>query len=96
MNGSLRRELLNAYVFKTISEVREKTEEWMLDYNTNRPHKSLNYQPPVQVGGNKSYSDKDLAALAGQKSEGGNNFYLDDKNEKSNFETNLLNGSKIR
>lgn len=95
LNGSLRRELLNAYIFKTISEVREKTEEWMLDYNTNRPHKSLNYNPPVQAGRNKSYSDKDLAALAGQKSDGGNNFYLDDKNEKSNFKPNLLNGSKI-
>ena len=50
MNGSLRRELLNAYIFKTIDEVREKTEEWMLDYNTNRPHKSLNYKAPMQVG----------------------------------------------
>lgn len=75
MNGSLRRELLNAYVFKTISEVREKTEEWMLDYNTNRPHKSLNYNTPMQVGGYKSYSGEALAALAGQKSEDGNNFY---------------------
>lgn len=95
MNGSLRRELLNAYIFKTIDEVREKTEEWMLDYNTNRPHKSLNYKTPAQVGRNKSYSDEDLAASAGQKSEDGNNFYLEDKNEKSNFETNFLNGSKI-
>lgn len=96
MNGSLRRELLNAYVFKTIHEVREKTEEWMLDYNTNRPHKSLNYKAPTQVRGNKSYSDKDLAALAGLKSEDGNNFYLDLKDEKGNFETNFLNGPKIR
>jgi putative transposase len=74
MNGSLRRELLNAYVFKTIDEVREKTEEWMFDYNTKRPHKSLNYKTPTQVGRHKSYSDKDLA-LNGQKSEVGNNFY---------------------
>ena len=95
MNGSLRRELLNAYVFKTISEVREKTEEWMLDYNANRPHKSLNYKTPAQVGGYKSYSGKDLAALAGQKSEDGDNFYCKDQ-QKTNFETNLLNGSKIR
>jgi len=49
MNGSLRRELLNAYVFKTLDEVREKTEEWMLDYNTKRPHKALNYKTPLQV-----------------------------------------------
>ena len=61
MNGSLRRELLNAYVFRTLDEVREKTEERMLDYNTKRPHKSLNYNTPLQVGEDKSYSDKDLA-----------------------------------
>ena len=79
MNGSLRRELLNAYVFKTIDEVREKTEEWMLDYNTKRPHKSLNYKTPIQVGGNKSYSSEDLANLKGQKSEGGNNFCCEEK-----------------
>ena len=45
-NGSLRRELLNAYVFKTISEVQQKTFEWMLDYNQNRPHKALKYESP--------------------------------------------------
>lgn len=49
MNGSLRRELLNAYIFKTLDEVREKTQEWMLDYNTKRPHKSLNYKTPLQL-----------------------------------------------
>jgi putative transposase len=47
LNGSIRRELLNAYVFKSLSEVRQKTEEWMNDYNNNRPHKALNYQTPL-------------------------------------------------
>ena len=46
LNGSLRKELLNAYVFRTLSEVREKVEEWMLDYNHHRPHKSLHYKTP--------------------------------------------------
>lgn len=49
LNGSIRRELLNAYVFKSLSEVREKTEQWMMDYNTNRPHKALNYRSPCQL-----------------------------------------------
>ena len=31
-NGSIRRELLNAYVFKTLDEVRVKAEEYMVDY----------------------------------------------------------------
>ena len=48
-NGSIRRELLNAYSFKTISEVRDKTLEWMMDYNLNRPHKALNYQTPISA-----------------------------------------------
>lgn len=46
-NGNIRRELLNAYVFYSLSEVRAKAEEWMDDYNHNRPHKALGYQPPV-------------------------------------------------
>ena len=41
-NGNIRKELLNAYVFKTLEEVREKAEEYQYDYNNNRPHKSLN------------------------------------------------------
>ena len=48
-NGSLRRELLNAYIFRTISEVKEKTFEWMTDYNQNRPHKALNYKTPMDI-----------------------------------------------
>lgn len=49
LNGSIRKELLNAYVFKSLSEVREKAEEWMHDYNNERPHKALNYQTPLQI-----------------------------------------------
>ena len=47
-NGSMRRELLSAYVFRTLSEVREKAEEWMDDYNNHRPHKALGYRSPAQ------------------------------------------------
>lgn len=53
LNGSLRRELLNAYIFKSLTEVREKTQEWMEDYNTKRPHKSLNYQSPLKLNDKK-------------------------------------------
>jgi len=45
-NGNIRKELLNAYVFTTLTEVREKAEEWMIDYNNERPHKSLGYRAP--------------------------------------------------
>jgi putative transposase len=47
-NGSLRRELLNAYLFYNLSEVRTMTEEWREDYNTERPHKSLGYLSPLR------------------------------------------------
>lgn len=47
LNRSLRRELLDAYVFRTLDEVRQKTGEWQHDYNHHRPHKSLGYRPPV-------------------------------------------------
>ena len=47
-NGNIRKELLNAYVFTTLKDVREKAEEWRQDYNCSRPHKSLGYVPPVE------------------------------------------------
>lgn len=45
-NGSLRRELLNAYMFKSLKEVRIMTREWQDDYNNERPHRSLKNLPP--------------------------------------------------
>jgi putative transposase len=47
-NGSMRRELLNAYLFYSLAEVRTMSEEWRTDYNTERPHKSLGYLSPVK------------------------------------------------
>ena len=47
-NGSLRRELLTAYLFYSLAEVRAMSEEWRIDYNTERPHKSLGYLSPVK------------------------------------------------
>ena len=49
LNGSIRCELLGAYVFRTLDEVQEKAQEWQHDYNHRRPHKSLGYQTSVNV-----------------------------------------------
>ena len=49
LNGSLRKEILNAYVFRTLSEVRELTEKWRVDYNYNRPHEALNNKAPMDL-----------------------------------------------
>lgn len=46
-NGSLRRELLNAFLFYSLNEAREMCEMWRIDYNEERPHKTLNYLSPV-------------------------------------------------
>lgn len=46
-NGSIRRELLNAYLFSSLNEVRIMTEQWRTDYNAERPHKSLGYLSPL-------------------------------------------------
>jgi putative transposase len=53
LNGSLRRELLNAYVFKTINEVRQQVGDWIYDYNYHRPHESLNNKTPTEFCGKK-------------------------------------------
>ena len=37
-NRRYRDEILNMYVFETLSEVRAITEEWMDQYNEERPH----------------------------------------------------------
>ena len=46
-NGSFRYEFLNAYLFETLSQVREMAWLWMLDYNDERPHESLGNLPPA-------------------------------------------------
>jgi putative transposase len=46
-NGSIRRELLNAYLFYSLNEARDMCENWRTDYNEERPHKALNYLSPV-------------------------------------------------
>jgi len=47
-NGSLRKELLDAYLFFSLGEVRQMAEEWRHDYNCSRPHQSLGFVPPIE------------------------------------------------
>jgi putative transposase len=49
LNGSLRRELLDTYVFRTLDEVRRKALDWQHDYNHHRPRKALGYRTPVAI-----------------------------------------------
>lgn len=46
-NGTFRREFLDAYLFESISQVREMAWFWRMDYNEERPHESLGNLPPA-------------------------------------------------
>ena len=48
LNGTFRRDILNAYVFKSIKEVKMISEEWIKDYNYNRPHRALKNKTPME------------------------------------------------
>ena len=45
-NKTYRHEVLNAYVFENLREVREITENWITIYNEERPHRSLGRVSP--------------------------------------------------
>ncbi len=47
-NRSYRVALLDLYFFRTLQEVRQMTEDWMVRYNHERPHDSLNDMTPVE------------------------------------------------
>ena len=46
-NRSYRTELLNLYLFETINQVKQLSEEWLHSYNHERPHDSLGRVPPL-------------------------------------------------
>jgi putative transposase len=46
-NYKLRVELLNGEIFYTLKEARILIERWRQEYNTFRPHNSLDYLPPA-------------------------------------------------
>ena len=45
-NGRLRDECLNAHVFSSIEDARQKIHAWGVDYNEHRPHSSLGHLTP--------------------------------------------------
>lgn len=55
-NRLFREDVLDAYLFKNLQEVLEKTQEWNRDYNENHPHGSLGGKSPkkyAEINNNK-------------------------------------------
>ena len=48
-NMTYRDEVLSPYLFRNLAEVREITYWWIIDYNENRPHDSLDGMTSVEV-----------------------------------------------
>ncbi len=55
-NRTYRTEVLDAWVFTSLAEVRAVTEQWLEMYNTERPHRSLGGVPP------RTYLPRPIAA----------------------------------
>ena len=46
-NRSFREEVLNAWLFGTVTEAQQAADDWLTDYNEFRPHESLGNVPPA-------------------------------------------------
>lgn len=53
-NGRLRDECLNEHLFANLAEARRIIEAWKIDYNTRRPHSSLNGLTPTEFAARPS------------------------------------------
>ena len=47
-NSSFRCELLAAHMFSSLAHVRQLVDDWLSDYNTQRPHQALNFMTPLE------------------------------------------------
>ena len=62
-NGSYRRAVLDAYIFRTLEDVKQKTHEWNEYYNYERPHESLGNKTPMEFSKRIDERNTDNAVL---------------------------------
>lgn len=46
--GTFRREVLTANRFSSLRQARQVITEWLVGYNTERPHQALGFMTPVE------------------------------------------------
>lgn len=62
-NKTYRNEVLGAYVFDSIEQVRAITESWLREYNEERPHDSLGRVPPLTFMPRRATAEKSTSEL---------------------------------
>ena len=64
VNRTYREEVLDAYLFESLEQVREITELWIPEYNQERPHDSLGCVPPLTFKPRQTPRESTLALCA--------------------------------
>ena len=54
-NRTYREDILDMYMFGSLTEVREISKQWLKQYNNERPHESLNGLTPVLFANKQAY-----------------------------------------
>jgi putative transposase len=62
-NGRFRDECLNANWFQNLTDAKTKIERWRVEYNTERPHSSLDYRTPAEYAKACSEFTSRMAAI---------------------------------
>lgn len=62
-NGKFRNECLDMNLFHDLADARAKIEDWRIEYNTERPHRSLKYATPAEVAERYTQPDNRPASL---------------------------------
>jgi putative transposase len=63
-NRSYRTEVLNAHLFESIAELRAVTDQWLRNYDRERPHDSLGRVPPLTFLSRPSSAEKSPKELS--------------------------------